>query len=77
MTHAVLIEDAITGDLLDLRYYCSDSCAQGDVAYSGWHGCVELMFGQVCEAEGCVNILHGMSECVCSDALCVGCLIDA
>jgi hypothetical protein len=76
MTHAVLIEDALTGDLLDLRYYCSDSCAQDDVAYSGWNGCIELMFGQVCEREGCESILHGVSECACSDASCVGSLID-
>ena len=38
--NAVMIEDVL-GDLVDLHYYCSDSCARTDPAYAGWYGCVE------------------------------------
>lgn len=41
MANAVLI-NATDGDLLDIHYYCSDSCAKHDEHYSGWYGCVDL-----------------------------------
>ena len=38
MANAVLIEDA-TGDVVDVRYYCSDVHARDDEDYAGWYGC--------------------------------------
>ena len=41
MAHQVLHEDK-SGQLIDLTYYCSDTCAQSDKDYAGWFGCVEV-----------------------------------
>lgn len=51
MAHAVLLEDS-SGDVVDARYYCCDTCAQTDTEYAGWYGCVELDFTTACEACG-------------------------
>jgi hypothetical protein len=51
MAHAVYIDDAY-GDLIDLRTYCSDFCAQTDNAYAGWNGCIEYDFDTYCEDCG-------------------------
>jgi len=42
MAHITLIEDE-SGDLLDVKYFCSDYCAQSDPHYAGWYGCVEVV----------------------------------
>jgi hypothetical protein len=49
MSHAVLIDDA-HGDVVDLRAYCSDYCAQTDDEYAGWNGCIEFEHDTRCEA---------------------------
>lgn len=51
MTHLVLIEDN-SGDLVDLRHYCSDGCARTDENYAGWYGCHELTQPETCNACG-------------------------
>jgi hypothetical protein len=49
MAHFVFIDDAY-GDLIDLRIYCSDFCAQSDNAYAGWNGANELDHESYCES---------------------------
>jgi hypothetical protein len=56
MSHLVLIDDA-QGDLVDVRTYCSDFCAQSDDAYAGWNGCNELEFDTPCDE--CGNLIKG------------------
>ena len=51
MAHVTLIEDN-TGDLVDLEYYCSDSCARTSEHYDGWYGAVELHNQEWCEFCG-------------------------
>lgn len=63
MTHLVLIEDK-TGDLVDLNYYCSDSCARTDKNYAGWYGCYELTTPENCNACG-VALSHVSEFCEC------------
>jgi hypothetical protein len=41
MAHIVLHEDK-SGQLIDLTYYCSDTCAKSNSDYAGWYGCVEV-----------------------------------
>jgi hypothetical protein len=43
MTHIVTIEDEDTGDIVDVSYYCSDTCAKTDSYYQGWNGCHEAI----------------------------------
>lgn len=38
--NVVLIFDE-DDQVVDIHTYCSDFCAQRDVAYDGWYGCVE------------------------------------
>jgi hypothetical protein len=49
MTHFVDIDDK-NGDVVDRRYYCSDSCASTDPKYQGWYGANELFSNEICEA---------------------------
>lgn len=42
MAHVVIVEDARTGDMTDVHWYCSDFCAKDDSHYAGWNGCVEI-----------------------------------
>lgn len=51
MAHFVLIDDAY-GELLDVRTYCSDFCAQSDNAYVGWNGANEVEFDTYCDECG-------------------------
>jgi hypothetical protein len=71
VANVVTIDDA-RGDVVDANYYCSDECAKSDENYAGWYGCVELDFGQKCHAVWCDNQIHGVEQCNCEDAGCVG-----
>lgn len=52
MAHANLIEDT-SGDIVDIRYYCSDYCAKQDREYyQGWYGCQELYYPEDCHTCG-------------------------
>ncbi len=54
MAHLQYIEDA-DGDLIDLEYFCSDSCARnGATNYQGWSGIHELEFTEWCKSCGVV-----------------------
>jgi len=57
MTHFVLVDDAY-GELIDVRTYCSDFCAQGDNAYAGWNGANEVEFDTTC--DGCGSEVKGI-----------------
>lgn len=59
MAHAVFIDDAY-GDLIDLRSYCSDSCAQTDNAYAGWNGLIDFDFDVDC--DNCNILIPGYAE---------------
>lgn len=59
MAHAVFIDDAY-GDLIDLRSYCSDSCAQTDNAYAGWNGSIDFEFDVEC--DNCNTLIPGYLE---------------
>lgn len=38
-------------DVIDVNYYCSNTCAQTDSHYAGWNGCAEIHDApQVCKA---------------------------
>lgn len=51
MSHLVPIEDS-NGELVEVHYYCSDSCAKTDPLYAGWYGCHETTGPEVCLACG-------------------------
>ena len=51
MANITLIEDS-SGDLVDLEYYCSDTCARTSEHYDGWYGCVELYQQEWCQHCG-------------------------
>lgn len=54
MCHLGYIVDS-EGDLVDLNYYCSDSCnAEHNVNYAGWNGCHENHSSEVCANCLCV-----------------------
>lgn len=55
MANIVIIED-VNGDTIDIKEYCSDSCAREDPNYRGWYGCVESE--GVC--ENCDEVLGEM-----------------
>ena len=61
MAHIHPIEDA-QGDLVDLVYFCSDSCNRqhSGEAYTGWYGCVELEVSNEC--ANCGAILRGIED---------------
>lgn len=59
MAHAVFIDDAY-GDLIDLRAYCSDACAQTDNAYAGWNGSIDFEFDNWCDS--CNQLIPGYAE---------------
>ena len=59
MAHAVFIDDAY-GDLIDLRSYCSDYCAQTDNAYAGWNGSIDFEFDVEC--DNCNTLIPGYLE---------------
>lgn len=48
MANVNLIEDS-SGDLIELEYFCSDSCAKFSDNYAGWYGCVEIYTAEVCQ----------------------------
>jgi len=56
--------DDKNGDIIYAEYYCSDSCHREAVGneYRGWFGCVELSYSQICENDGCNEILHGVED---------------
>lgn len=48
MAHANFIEDT-QGDIIDVRYYCSDWCSRFDTdIYNGWSGCYTLTEPTTC-----------------------------
>ena len=51
MANITLIEDS-NGDLIDLEYFCSDSCAKFSDYYAGWYGCFELHYPETCKTCG-------------------------
>lgn len=51
MANINIIEDS-AGDLIDLEYFCSDSCAKVSDNYNGWYGCQELYTPEVCQTCG-------------------------
>ena len=69
MAHIREIHDD-TGDLVDLVYFCSDSCnrgyhpngivAQGVEPYGGWYGCQEVEYAVEC--GGCGEVIEGYLE---------------
>jgi hypothetical protein len=69
MAHIRQIHDD-TGDLVDLVYFCSDSCnrawnpdgitAQGVEPYGGWYGCHELESDTICER--CEDVIYGYNS---------------
>lgn len=58
MSHLV-IHETPDGETIDVRHYCSDSCAQTDPAYVGWYGAQEYD-ATTCDACGtpCGSDLH-------------------
>ena len=52
MAHIVTVNDS-NGDLVDVRWYCSDFCARTDRGYAGWNGCHEnaLFFCECCGTQ--------------------------
>lgn len=58
MSHLV-IHETPEGETIDVRHYCSDTCAQTDPAYVGWHGAQEYP-ATMCAACGtpCGSDLH-------------------
>jgi len=66
MAHIREIQDD-SGDLVDLVYFCSDSCnrnwhpsgivADGVEPYGGWYGCQEV--GYDVECAGCSEVIEG------------------
>lgn len=60
MVHIERIEDE-SGDLVDLNYYCSDSCnKKKNKNYGGWDGCHEIHHPEVC--NNCGEELHHENE---------------
>lgn len=62
MAHVVLVEDSVTGDLVDLLVYCSDSCAQTNTSYAGWYGCYENTTEPFCQNDNCRGELVWLNE---------------
>jgi hypothetical protein len=66
MAHIRHINDN-TGDLVDLAYFCSDSCnrnwypsgivTKGVEPYGGWYGCQEVEYNVEC--AGCGEVIKG------------------
>ena len=66
MAHIRQINDD-TGDLVDLVYFCSDSCNrdwhpegitdQGVEPYGGWYGCHEIESDEICAS--CEDVIEG------------------
>ncbi len=54
----VLITDT-KGDTVDVREYCSDTCAQTDPLYQGWFGCVEPAYDTTCKC--CGEVMEGVN----------------
>lgn len=48
----IVIETDSDDQTIDVRPYCSDSCARTDRDYAGWHGAQEACAGEVCTACG-------------------------
>lgn len=61
MAHFVLIEDA-DQQLVDVKVYCSDSCAKSSPAYAGWFGAQEVEFDTLCQRDGCEVTIYGTSD---------------
>lgn len=52
MSHQVYIEE--DGELVDVVWYCCDSCARTDLNYNGWSGCHETETNEYCNSCGVV-----------------------
>lgn len=59
MAHKIIIEDAATGDTVDVHYYCSDTCAKESEHYAGWYGAQEIEEGQLCQSASCGEYIEG------------------
>ncbi|OUU19015.1 MAG: hypothetical protein CBB97_19825 [Candidatus Endolissoclinum sp. TMED37] len=59
MAHLVFIEDD-SGDVVDQKVYCSDSCAHSNPDYRGWNGCNEISVTEPCAA--CGATVAGLDE---------------
>lgn len=65
MSHVHHIEDD-TGDIVDLVYFCSDTChndwcnIKGNPDYGGWNGCHEHDCTETC--AHCGEILEGIEQ---------------
>jgi hypothetical protein len=46
MSHRV--EVVIDDQAVDVRYYCSDTCAKTDPEYDGWNGCSDVFEPAIC-----------------------------
>jgi len=55
----LVIHETPEGETIDIRHYCSDTCAQTDPAYGGWYGAQEYP-ATTCAAcgEPCGSDLH-------------------
>lgn len=65
MAHYHEINDTLTGDLLDLLTFCSDTCHwswchDNKVNYEGWNGAHELEFPDHCAQ--CDDLIAGVEE---------------
>jgi hypothetical protein len=63
MAHIHDIKDK-QGNVVDRKYYCSDSCNTYDNQdnYKGWNGCNEICLTQYCDRKGCGNIIKGVEN---------------
>lgn len=47
--HVVIVEDD-KGDTIDIREYCTDTCAKNDPHYAGWNGAHEKPeYASICQ----------------------------
>jgi hypothetical protein len=70
MAHIRHVNDSLTGDLVDLVFFCSDSCnsswhpagiaERGVEPYGGWYGSHEIYQDEEC--AGCDEKIEGYTE---------------
>lgn len=60
MVHQILIFDDENVDVVDVEYFCSNTCARESEDYAGWSGCHELHHQEKCKS--CGKELHHENE---------------
>ena len=61
MAHIVTVNDS-NGDLVDVRWYCSDFCARTDRGYAGWNGCHYYLENAIFFCECCGTQVGSLDE---------------